>query len=499
MNVYTALRMADDLSSRMLDALHVLADNPQGALARRNLGNGGGTHGALYRRGLIGEGVDARGHAGYFLTPKAWAFLRAQYRTVRPADTGRLTLDEALAEAYPTEQAAPAEQAAPRSGGVVIPGALADYLTAEPPLDLDTRDALDAARRGRGRTLVIKPKTIAVLHVISRNAEYLLGSAYTTEPQKRAARQWLATAGRAPQVVTTRYASTREAYDAAMSSDTVRNGDVLVVETEAAVAFLWKSHPVAVTTAHGEFHRAEGDPREADANTGPAVRMAIDVAHLIGAPLARTEDQAEAEQALAEAAAADAPEANPTVAQALANLEDLADTVACPTCHAAAGARCTTRAGKPAREQHGRRYEALEQAAGITKHRAAARREAEARGGWVVAHDRKAEDALLTAYAARVNAAAEARLDQAETEAAEGFERSARAVDAVEHAEQVEAAVETVEDAEAQYAAALVTEADATDGTWRGAWIGEQQTADVLFVVDSPTEQGALFDDRAAQ
>jgi hypothetical protein len=417
----------------------------------------------------------------------------------------------------------------------VIPGALADHLTTEPPLDLDTRAALDAARRGRGRTLVIEPKTIAVLHVISRNAEHLLADAYATTPQKRAARKWLATAGRAPQIVTTRYASTREAYDAAMSSDTVRNGDVLVVEAEAAVAFLWKSHPVAVTTAHGEFHRAEGDPREVDANTGPAVRMAIDVAHLIGAPLARAEDQAEAEQALAEAAAADAPEAMPTVEEQAARLsvrryiarefpsvadllgidratvdaveddaqavdvEALAVTVACPTCHVAAGARCITRAGKPAREQHGRRFEALEQAAGITQHRAAARREAEARGGWVATLDRKAEGDLMTAYAARINAAAEARLDQAEAEAAEGFERSARAVDAVEHAEQVEAAVETVEDAEAVYAAALVTEADATDGTWRGAWIGEQQADGALFTVERPTDQGALFDGRAAQ
>jgi hypothetical protein len=498
-NVYTALRMADDLSSRMLDALHVYAKNPQGSTARRNNGRGGGTHGALVRRGLVALGVDARGESGYFLTPKAWAFLRAQYGTVRPADAGRLTLDQALAEAYPAEAPAPA----PRSTGVVIPGALADYITAEPPLDLDTRDALDAARRGAGRTLVIHPKTVAVLHVISRNAEYLLGSAYTTEAQKRAARTWLDRAGRAPQIVTTRYASTREAYDAAMSSDTVRNGDVLVVEAEAAVAFLWKSHPVAVTTAHGEFHRSDGDPREVDASTGPAVRMAMDVAHLIGAPLARAEDQAEAEQALAEAAAADAPEANPTVEQALAaaepTLATLADTVACPQCGAPAGARCTTRAGKPAREPHGRRFEAVEQAAGITAHRAAARREAEARGGWVTAHDREAEAALLTAYAARIKAAAEARLDAVEAEADAQFTRAARAADAVEYAEQVEAAVETVEDAEALYAAQLVTEAEATEGTWRGRWIGEHQADDALFVVDQAAELGALFSDRAAQ
>ncbi|WP_181849204.1 hypothetical protein [Streptomyces parvulus] len=86
-----------------------------------------------------------------------------------------------------------------------------------------------------------------------------------------------------------------------------------------------------------------------------------------------------------------------------------------------------------------------------------------------------------------------ARLDQAVAEAGEQFGRAARAVDAVEHAEQVEAAVETVEDAEALYAAALVTEAEATEGTWRGEWIGEQPAADVLFAVEGTVEQGALF------
>jgi hypothetical protein len=71
-------------------------------------------------------------------------------------------------------------------------------------------------------------------------------------------------------------------------------------------------------------------------------------------------------------------------------------------------------------------------------------------------------------------------------------------LDAVEHAEQVGARVETVEDAEALYATRVVTEAEATDGTWRGRWIGEQQNADVLFYLAPDVEQGALFD-RAAQ
>ncbi|MET9468503.1 hypothetical protein ABZY44_27690 [Streptomyces sp. NPDC006544] len=82
---------------------------------------------------------------------------------------------------------------------------------------------------------------------------------------------------------------------------------------------------------------------------------------------------------------------------------------------------------------------------------------------------------------------------EAIAEEAAAFDTVARAVDAVEHAEEAAAAVDTVEEAEALYAAALVTEADADAGTWRGEWIGEQQAADTLFAVEGPVEQGALF------
>lgn len=105
MGPFTLQQLIDGMSTHMLDALHFYAKtNPQGSIARRNLGNGGGTHGALHRRGLVGEGVDARGQSGYFLTPKAWACLRHLNGTVRPADANRLDLDAALAEAYPAEQ-----------------------------------------------------------------------------------------------------------------------------------------------------------------------------------------------------------------------------------------------------------------------------------------------------------------------------------------------------------------------------------------------------------
>lgn len=50
----------------------------------------------------------------------------------------------------------------------------------------------------------------------------------------------------------------------------------------------------------------------------------------------------------------------------------------------------------------------------------------------------------------------------------------------------------TVEDVEARQAAAEVTEAEATEGTWRGEWIGDSPT-ETLFTLTAPTEQGALF------
>jgi hypothetical protein len=51
-----------------------------------------------------------------------------------------------------------------------------------------------------------------------------------------------------------------------------------------------------------------------------------------------------------------------------------------------------------------------------------------------------------------------------------------------------------VEDVEARPSAALVTEAEATEGTWQAEWIGKQATAPALFDLDqADAEQGALF------
>lgn len=101
----------------------------------------------------------------------------------------------------------------------------------------------------------------------------------------------------------------------------------------------------------------------------------------------------------------------------------------------------------------------------------------------------------LAAAAVELAETVEATL--AEREQAEAFGATARAADAVEYAEEADAKVATVEEAEALYAAALVTEAEADAGTWRGEWIGEQPAALTLFDVQQPAEQGALFTDTA--
>ncbi|MFD9863485.1 hypothetical protein [Streptomyces alboflavus] len=113
MNTHIALGITRDLSSPMLAALHHFATNPQGSTARTNNGRGGGTHGALVRRGLVGLGYNERGQSGYFLTPKGWALLRHLNATVRPDDAGRLGFNDALAAALAAQGEAGGAQQGP--------------------------------------------------------------------------------------------------------------------------------------------------------------------------------------------------------------------------------------------------------------------------------------------------------------------------------------------------------------------------------------------------
>ncbi|KUF19577.1 hypothetical protein [Streptomyces silvensis] len=305
----------------------------------------------------------------------------------------------------------------------VIPGALADHLTAQTITDADTLTTLDGARRGRGRTLVIEPASTRVLHVISTYAEAILENRKLhTDAEARAARLWIQRVGHAP--------------------------------------------------------------------------------------------------------AAPAAEAVETPGR-----DNLADTVICPFCRVGAGVRCITRAGKPARDVHGPRVKALEDAAGITQHRAERFREADARG-LAKTLDHKAEAALFATYAARIATPVQAPtaprdepsdwwtiMDPATGEEVarvygETYQDMTPRAEALPEVRAVIrrhkgfsrrrlltselTPAQRAEQAEAAEQVAPLTTTDATAGTWRGAWIGEHQAADALFVVDHAEEQGALFD-RAAQ
>ncbi|MGE9695932.1 hypothetical protein [Streptomyces sp. CH6] len=171
---------------------------------------------------------------------------------------------------------------------VTIPGALADYLNERFLSDDETRDALDTARRGRGRTLVIKPTSTRVLHFISRYAEHILdmGRAHT-RAQRDAARLWIARAGKAPAVMVHTFESTQQAYNATQCRDDVRDGDVLAIPSEGVVGFLRSAWPAAITAKTGELHGIIGDPRTIDGGDYVAsVDRAEAVARELGAALA---------------------------------------------------------------------------------------------------------------------------------------------------------------------------------------------------------------------
>ncbi len=412
MNVYTALRLADGLSSRMFDALHILATNPQGALARRNLGNGGGTHGALYRRGLIDQGVDERGQAGYFLTPKAWAFLRAQYGTVRPADAGRLDLDDALAAAYPAEQPVADEQVEDD-----------DQAVDEQPVE-DAPQNVVSVKGGA----VHAPNVRDAVHPMCRHTNPRPGGPTYTNTRRPVTcgtcRMWLA----------------RQAdLDAVEKARAEENARVEQENARARAAQAERQQPVVARNA---FEQAvEG---LLDAPQAGAVRLYV----------------CEAPRYLC-----DRGRCSVSSTRAVGSLEEIRAS--------AAGFR------------HAWAVDDQGHHTVITSPvlPAALR---------CATHGAACDQDPKTAHSLRAAKPGDEQLDQVVEQAVEQFENVARAVDAVEYAEQVEAGVDTVVEAEALYAARLVTEAEATAGTWRGAWIGRTDPGTTLFDL-APSGQGALF------
>ncbi|MFJ2892508.1 hypothetical protein ACIO53_41420 [Streptomyces sp. NPDC087305] len=408
MNVYTALRLADGLSSRMFDALHVLATNPQGSSARRNLGNGGGTLGALYRRGLLGEGVDERGQSGYFLTPKAWAFLLTQYGTVRPADAGRLDLDDALAAAYPAEQPVADDDQVEDD----------DQALGEQPVEEAPQNVVSV----KGGA-VHAPHVRDAAHPMCRHTTPRPnGPTYTNTRRPvtcGTCRIWLA----------------RQAdLAAAEKAQAEENARVEQENARARAAWAAKQQPVVARNAFEQAVEGLLDAPQTDRNT---VHLYV----------------CEAPRYLCERG-----QCTIRSTRAVGSLDDI---------------RVSAHGFRHAWAVDGHGHHTVITSPVLP---AALR---------CATHGDACDQDPKRAHSFR-------SVDQAVDQAAEQFETVARAVDAVEYAEQVEAGVDTVVEAEALYAARLVTEAEATAGTWRGQWIGRTDPGATLFDLDL-ADQGALF------
>ncbi|MEU2759376.1 hypothetical protein [Streptomyces sp. NPDC007094] len=401
----------------------------------------------------------------------------------------------------------------------VIPGALADYLTAQTITDAETVAALDGARRGRGRTLVIEPTSTRVLHVISAYAEAIVENrALHSAAEVRAARLWIQRVGHAPAPVPAAEQAPTPIRDEPSNWWTIMDpasGEEIarvygetwqemtpraeaLPEVRAALrrhkGFSRRRLSMSELTPAQRAEQAEQTETSVEQDTPARIVVRADQA----APGdTAAEERAERRQHLADSRGANAhPLAVAAVRRVVREMPQ------------AGALRVRVVEGSPeailAREDlHALAYSGHTTADAVARVRAA-----------VAAHIRHGEREVHIMFPAHGMRPAlyladvvallcrwddEQQLDTAEAEAAAHFRQSAHAVDAVEHAEQVEARAGTVEDAEALYAAALVTEAEATEGTWRGSWIGEHQATDVLFVVDQAEEQGALFNDRAAQ
>ncbi|MGW2700850.1 hypothetical protein [Streptomyces sp. NPDC001340] len=82
-----------------------------------------------------------------------------------------------------------------------------------------------------------------------------------------------------------RFNSTWEAYNATQCRDDIRDGDVLVVESEGVTGFLDAAWPVAITEAHGQFHGLMILEREVD-HFAASIALATWIANQHGFPLA---------------------------------------------------------------------------------------------------------------------------------------------------------------------------------------------------------------------
>ncbi|WP_406515581.1 hypothetical protein OH809_24955 [Streptomyces sp. NBC_00873] len=83
-----------------------------------------------------------------------------------------------------------------------------------------------------------------------------------------------------------RFGDTWEAYDATQCRDDIADGDVLVIESEQVVGFLVEAWPVAITEAHGEFHRLTASVQEfKDGRYVASAERAAELAGELGFPM----------------------------------------------------------------------------------------------------------------------------------------------------------------------------------------------------------------------
>ncbi|QCX77656.1 hypothetical protein C9F11_20105 [Streptomyces sp. YIM 121038] len=349
-------------------------------------------------------------------------------------------LDAAATQAATVEQTAPTAPAAPRSGEVTIPGALADHLADtnlatgdddHDPASKATREALDAGRRGRGRTLIIKPMSTDVLNVISEYADALLGAEDATAAERRAAQKWTEQAGHARKHIA---AEQRLAAAAVDLAETAEQAETPADESESVPGTLvdpwtWIRRPASTLTPTAA-QRAERRQQLADSRSATAYPLAV-------AAVRQVVREMSPGAALRVRVTEEGPETTLT-------RDDL---------HALAYSGHTT-------------------ADAVTRVRAA-----------VATHIRHGEREVHIMFPAL---GMRPTLYLPDVMALLNRWKDAQA-----------AAEQALADAEAQQAAALVTETEASEGTWRGEWIGEQPVGETLFTVEPAIEQGALFDDLA--
>lgn len=362
---------------------------------------------------------------------------------------------------------------------VTIPGALADHLSnadlaagpaAQHPAAADLRIALDNARRGRGRTLVIPAHGTGVLHLISAFAEAILENRKLHTPSEaRAARLWIQRAGHTPTPTPAPKVAERPhrgnlADTVACPACRVGVGAPCITRAGKPARDIHNRRIEALENAAGITHlRAE--TKRANNGLFYAIDNAVE-SELFAAYAARVNARVQAP-----AAVRDEP----------SNWWTITDP--------ASGEEVARVYGETYQDMTPRAEALPEVRAVIRKHRGFSRRRllmSELTPAQVEEQHAQeqppAAEAEVEAEAERAQHAYRARAAQRLRDALAGSPAAFELDDA---------AVEDVVDTEARHAAELVTEAEATAGTWRGQWIGEHP--DAMFPARPDREQGSLF------